>query len=112
MRAPSGFSSVETTSSQIETSSGNRPSTRPRGVRTVPAAVECGLPSHRRPGADASGGRGPLDAALGLTSAQIAVVLRISVGTVNKHLENAYRKLGASSRVLAIERARARGAFR
>jgi DNA-binding NarL/FixJ family response regulator len=34
-------------------------------------------------------------------------VLRISVGTVRKHLENAYSKLDAHDRLLAVTRARA-----
>ncbi|MEJ2855284.1 MULTISPECIES: helix-turn-helix transcriptional regulator [unclassified Saccharothrix] len=41
----------------------------------------------------------------GRTSAQAAQVLRISVRTVEKHLENVYRKLGVTSKAEAAERA-------
>jgi DNA-binding CsgD family transcriptional regulator len=44
--------------------------------------------------------------AAGRSNAQIAETLCISVGTVRKHLENAYRKLGVSNRVAAIARLR------
>jgi DNA-binding CsgD family transcriptional regulator len=37
----------------------------------------------------------------GLTNRQIAVTLSIAVGTVDKHLDNAYAKLGVSSRAAA-----------
>ena len=42
----------------------------------------------------------------GLSNAEIAEGNFISVGTVRKHLENAYRKLGVNSRVAAIARLR------
>ncbi|MCE6998341.1 helix-turn-helix transcriptional regulator [Saccharothrix sp. S26] len=41
----------------------------------------------------------------GRTNAQAALALRISVRTVEKHLENAYAKLGATSKAEAAERA-------
>ena len=44
--------------------------------------------------------------AAGRSNAQIAGTLCISVATVRKHLENAYRKLGVSNRVAAIARLR------
>ena len=44
--------------------------------------------------------------AAGRTNAQIAETMCISVGTVRKHLEHAYRKLGVTSRVAAIARMR------
>ena len=44
--------------------------------------------------------------ATGRSNAQIAETLCISVGTVRKHLEHAYRKLGVNSRVGAIARLR------
>ena len=44
--------------------------------------------------------------AAGRTNAQIAETVCISVGTVRKHLEHAYRKLGVTSRVAAIARMR------
>ncbi len=44
--------------------------------------------------------------ARGLTARATASYLRITEATVHKHLETAYRKLGANSRVVAIERAR------
>jgi DNA-binding NarL/FixJ family response regulator len=40
--------------------------------------------------------------ARGLTVQAVAHELRIAPGTVNKHLEKAYRKLGASDRVSAV----------
>lgn len=43
--------------------------------------------------------------AKGLTASAIASVLRISTPTVRKHLENSYRKLGHSDRLLAVRRA-------
>ena len=43
--------------------------------------------------------------AAGHTNAQIARGLGVSEGTVRKHLENIYRKLGVSSRAAAISRA-------
>lgn len=45
----------------------------------------------------------------GLTAAAIARRFRISVRTVNKHLENAYRKLGCANRVSAVLAAREAG---
>lgn len=42
----------------------------------------------------------------GRTNAEAARALWISAATVRKHLENAYRKLGASTRTAAIHRAR------
>lgn len=45
----------------------------------------------------------------GLTAAAIARRCRISVRTVNKHLENAYRKLGCANRVSAVLAAREAG---
>jgi DNA-binding CsgD family transcriptional regulator len=47
--------------------------------------------------------------ARGLTAAAIARLLRISERTARKHLENAYRKLGRSDRLLAVQRARELG---
>jgi DNA-binding CsgD family transcriptional regulator len=44
--------------------------------------------------------------AAGRSNAQIAETLCISVGTVRKHLEHSYRKLGVTSRVAAIARMR------
>jgi DNA-binding NarL/FixJ family response regulator len=41
----------------------------------------------------------------GCTNAQIARRLGIAEGTVRKHLENIYRRLGVSSRTAAITRA-------
>ena len=38
----------------------------------------------------------------GLTNAQIAERLWISPGTVRRHLENAYEKLGVSTRTAAV----------
>ncbi len=43
--------------------------------------------------------------AAGLTNQAIARRLCISPGTVSKHLEHAYRKLGASDRLTAVLRA-------
>ena len=43
--------------------------------------------------------------AAGHTNAQIARRLGVSEGTVRKHLENIYRRLGVSSRSAAITRA-------
>lgn len=43
--------------------------------------------------------------AAGHTNAAIAHRLRISPSTVSKHLENSYRKLGASNRLTAVLRA-------
>ncbi|GAA1839314.1 hypothetical protein GCM10009836_17990 [Pseudonocardia ailaonensis] len=47
-----------------------------------------------------------------MTNVSIGRALRISPRTVNKHLENAYRKLEVRSRVEAIERCRALGLLR
>ena len=47
--------------------------------------------------------------ARGLTARATATYLRVTEATVHKHLENAYRKLGANSRIIAIERARDAG---
>jgi DNA-binding CsgD family transcriptional regulator len=47
--------------------------------------------------------------AAGLTAAAIARRFRISVRTVHKHLENAYRKLGCANRVSAVLAAREAG---
>jgi DNA-binding CsgD family transcriptional regulator len=44
--------------------------------------------------------------AAGRSNARIAETLCVSAGTVRKHLENAYRKLGVSNRVAAIARLR------
>ncbi|MBO3084690.1 helix-turn-helix transcriptional regulator [Cellulomonas fengjieae] len=49
--------------------------------------------------------------ARGLTSQAIARRLRVSPRTVEKHLENAYRKLGVRERVSAVRRARIVGAI-
>jgi DNA-binding CsgD family transcriptional regulator len=46
------------------------------------------------------------DVAAGLSNAEIAEGTCISVSTVRKHLENAYRKLGVTSRMAAIARLR------
>jgi DNA-binding NarL/FixJ family response regulator len=43
--------------------------------------------------------------ARGLTADAMARVLRISAGTVRKHLENAYAKLDCHDRLLAVRRA-------
>ena len=45
----------------------------------------------------------------GLTARATGSYLRVTEATVHKHLENAYRKLGATSRVVAIDRARRAG---
>ena len=45
----------------------------------------------------------------GLTAQAVAIVRRISTGTVRKHLQNAYAKLGFSDRLLAVDEARRRG---
>jgi DNA-binding CsgD family transcriptional regulator len=47
--------------------------------------------------------------AAGLTADAVARLLRISGRTVRKHLENAYRKLGCSDRLVAVQRARELG---
>ena len=80
------------------------------------------LLAHDRTGSPATGARTPHShAPLGLTlterrvlshvaagrsNAQIAETLCISVGTVRKHLEHAYRKLGVSNRIGAVARLR------
>ena len=46
-------------------------------------------------------------AAAGKSDAQIAAILRISVRTVHKHLQNVYGKLGVESRTAAAMRVRA-----
>jgi DNA-binding CsgD family transcriptional regulator len=46
------------------------------------------------------------DVAAGLSNAEIAEGSCIAVGTVRKHLENAYRKLGVTNRLAAIARLR------
>lgn len=48
-------------------------------------------------------------AAQGLTNVQTGAALRITTGTVRRHLTNVYRKLGARGRVDAINRAVAAG---
>jgi DNA-binding CsgD family transcriptional regulator len=45
----------------------------------------------------------------GLTADAIARCRRISPGTVRKHLQNAYAKLGVSDRLMAVDRARRLG---
>lgn len=50
--------------------------------------------------------------AQGHTNAQIAAVLWISPATVGKHLENAYSKLGVTSRTAAVRRMHDHGAVR
>lgn len=45
----------------------------------------------------------------GLTAEAVARLLRISLRTVRKHLENAYRKLDCHDRLVAVQRARALG---
>lgn len=47
--------------------------------------------------------------AAGLTAEAAARVRRISVGTVRKHLQNTYAKLGCSDRLVAVDEARRRG---
>ena len=47
--------------------------------------------------------------ARGLTARAASAYLRIAEGTVNKHLESAYRKLGVDNRVAAIEQAHRKG---
>ncbi|QNE36407.1 helix-turn-helix transcriptional regulator [Leifsonia shinshuensis] len=47
--------------------------------------------------------------ARGLTARATGSYLRITEGTVHKHLENAYRKLGATNRVVAVDSARRAG---
>jgi DNA-binding CsgD family transcriptional regulator len=42
--------------------------------------------------------------AAGLTNYEIAESFTIATGTVRKHLEHAYRKLGVTNRVAAIAR--------
>jgi DNA-binding CsgD family transcriptional regulator len=68
-------------------------------------------PRHDRPCAAESAGRVTLTArelrvlallAEGLTAAAIARRLGISPHTVAKHLQNAYRKLGATDRLSAV----------
>lgn len=49
--------------------------------------------------------------ARGMTNTQIGSALDIAEGTVRRHLSNAYRRLGASGRVDAINRAVAAGVF-
>ena len=46
------------------------------------------------------------EVAAGLSNAEIAEGNCIAVGTVRKHLENAYRKLGVHNRIAAIARLR------
>jgi DNA-binding NarL/FixJ family response regulator len=45
----------------------------------------------------------------GLTADAVARLLGVSTRTVQKHLENAYRKLGRHDRLLAVDRARELG---
>jgi RNA polymerase sigma factor (sigma-70 family) len=40
--------------------------------------------------------------AQGLSNAELAQILRLSTGTIRKHLENAYKKLGVHTRTAAI----------
>jgi DNA-binding CsgD family transcriptional regulator len=47
--------------------------------------------------------------AQGLTASQIATLRRISVRTVNKHLEHLYRKLGCNDRLQAVNKSRQLG---
>jgi DNA-binding NarL/FixJ family response regulator len=51
-------------------------------------------------------------AAEAMTNAQIGSILFIAEGTVRRHLSNAYRKLGASGRLAAVNRAVAAGLIR
>ncbi|PPL20477.1 hypothetical protein GY24_00090 [Microterricola pindariensis] len=51
-------------------------------------------------------------AARGMSNAQIAATLHISVGTVKRHLSDAFLALGARSRIEAINRARSLGQLR
>ena len=51
-------------------------------------------------------------AADGLTSRQIATRIGVTERTVSAHLEKAYRKLGVSSRIAAIEAGRRAGFVR
>lgn len=51
-------------------------------------------------------------AASGMSNAQIAATLHISVGTVKRHLSDAFLALGARSRIDAINRARSLGQLR
>lgn len=44
----------------------------------------------------------------GLRNADVADVLRIAPGTVRRHLENAYGKLGVHTRTAAVARLRRR----
>jgi DNA-binding NarL/FixJ family response regulator len=44
----------------------------------------------------------------GLRNADVAAALRISPGTVRRHLENAYGKLGVHTRTAAVARLRRR----
>jgi DNA-binding CsgD family transcriptional regulator len=45
--------------------------------------------------------------AVGLTNAQVAAVLWIAPGTVRRHLENVFAKLGVHTRTAAVARLRA-----
>jgi len=47
----------------------------------------------------------------GRSNAEVAAALWISPGTVGKHLENAYAKLGVATRTAAVQRAREYGAI-
>ncbi|MEZ4681513.1 MAG: response regulator transcription factor [Caldilineaceae bacterium] len=49
--------------------------------------------------------------AAGLSNRQLAAKLIVTVGTVKKHLNNIYGKLGVASRTQAIARGRALGLF-
>jgi DNA-binding NarL/FixJ family response regulator len=51
-------------------------------------------------------------AARAMTNAQIGSTLFIAEGTVRRHLSNAYRKLGASGRLAAVNQAIATGLIR
>jgi DNA-binding CsgD family transcriptional regulator len=48
----------------------------------------------------------------GRTNAEVASALWISPGTVRRHLENAYAKLGVHTRTAAVARLRRNGAAR